>query len=716
MPDISETLARWGLTAEEAANAGFYGVDDASTVDPSYPAEPAVVLPYFRRDGSPLIVNDKPFTRIRRLNVPSVIEGFRAERVAKYLQPPGTGSQIYFPRIPGGDWVRVAEETTVPVYVTEGEAKALVASLRIAPTIALGGVYSFTDSQGKLNPDLESMKWAGRPSAIIYDSDALYNSKVAAAEARLAYELFYRLRAALKIVRLPGTRERKTGLDDYLRLFGAESLRRLIQDTSTLLAKDGKIIAMNEEIMWVESEQLVYDIRRRAWMQKTSILAGSKYSAETIATFSNGGGTQVTNKSVAKMWLTHPLARRVDEVLFRPGEGNVVVGDFGRTAMNLWEPQEIVRGDATPFVDLSEHLFRNLRPENRDLAVRLLAYKAQNPQEKVPMSIVLLGPQGSGKTLWADLVREAFGAYGVSITPKDLGAEFQGWLETAIVAVVNEIAPKELAPVREKLKALISDLRHSMNEKYRAVRQINSYTFYIITSNRRGVGAYDYDDRRMFVVDCPAPREKSFYDRIGEFKRNGGAATVYAYLMDYPLNGWRPPQSAPVTPEKFMARIEALTPVERLAEDMKTAQSGNVVRSWFDRSVAWAEGVITSPNPKLAAMGSAVLNSVRQYQVRPWYAPEELVNVFPWISVEFMGVNSTAPSPGRMSSELRDNGITYLRSIDDERGFMWRGRMSQFLVVAQFERWADAISQAEFDEYMRSWPTYGQLLTNARAT
>lgn len=707
MPDILPTLERWGLTVEEAERAGMYGADDASAVHPDYPAEPALVIPYYTIDGEPLIVNGQQFTRIRRLTAPTTIEGFVSEKVAKYLQPKNTGTQIYFPRV-GGDWRLVANTPAIPVCITEGEAKALVGCLRLMPTIALGGVYSFTDITGRLNPALAEFAWTARDVPVIYDSDAMYNSNVAAAESRLAGELFYKLRAKLKIVRLPGTDDRKIGMDDYVRLFGADSLRALVNQTVPLAAADGRIISLNGSIVYVEAERLVYDVKSRLWIPKDALVSGSKYSAETIAGVGADGKTAV-KRSIAKQWLTHPLARRVDEVLFRPGEGPTVTGENNRTAMNLWEPIELRGGTVEPFLRLSEHLFQGLPLRDRELPIKLLAYKAQNPQVKIPLAIVLVGSQGSGKTMWADAVRDAFGPYGVNVTPKDMASEFQGWLETSIVATVNEIAPKELQPIREKLKALISDLRHSMNEKYRVVRQINSYTFYIITSNKRGVGAYDFDDRRMIVVDCPTPREPEFYKMVGDWKAAGGAGALYSWLMTYDLQGWKPPATAPMSPEKYMAYVENLTPVQRLAEDMRSAQVGNVVQGWIDRAIMWAENMEISQNARLAGMARAVLNSVRQYQVRPWYTPEELTTMFPYIAIQFMGAEAGNPSPGKMSQELRENGIGYLSNQDDPRGFAYRGRISQFLVVAQFDRWRQPISQAEFDEYMREWPTYGQL-------
>ena len=707
MSSMEEMLARWGITPEEAERAGLYGVDDASTVHQSYPREPAIVIPYYTLTGESLIINNEPFNRIRRLNVPAVAEGFRAQKIAKYLQPPNTGVQIYFPRV-GGDWQAVARDPAIPVTITEGEAKAIVGCLRFMPTIALGGVFSFMDAVGRLHPSIAAFTWESRDTSVIYDSDAAYNSQVSAAESRLAQELFYKLRAKMKIVRLPSRDNQKVGLDDYIRLFGVEALRSLVRATDSLLSADGRVIALNENLVWVEAEGLVYDFTSQLWLRKESLVSGSKYSAEVIVSASATDRTP-KRKSIAKMWLTHPLARRVDEALFRPGDPPNLIGNNGRMAMNLWSPVEISRGPVEPFVELSNYLFSNLPPDVQDLPMKLLAYKTQNLQEKPPLALVLIGPQGAGKSLWAEIVRDAFKPYSTNINPKTLESEFQGWLERSIMGVVQEMSPEDLKHGRERLKSLISDKEQPMNEKYRPVRQVESYTFYIITSNQPGAGAFDYDDRRMIVINCPPPREREFYDRIKIWKESGGAKNVYGYLMDFPLSDWRPPARAPMTQEKYMAYVESLSPVQRLAEDMRNTMSPTVVKAWLDKAIVWAENMELSANAKLSAMARVVLSSIRDFQIRPWYTAEELTTMFPYISIQFMGADSGNPSPGRMSRELRTNGISYLTNSTDPRGFLYRGRLVQYLVVAQFDRWRAPISQAEFDEYMRSWPTYGQL-------
>ena len=129
------------------------------------------------------------------------------------------------------------------------------------------------------------------------------------------------------------------------------------------------------------------------------------------------------------------------------------------------------------------------------------------------------------------------------------------------------------------------------------------------------------------------------------------------------------------------------------------------------RAQRWANDYEISPNPKLAAMGRAINSTIRTYQIRPFYTPEELTQLFPNIALQFMGQDGGAPSPMKLSRELRNGGIRYLENLDDPRGFMLRGRRVQMLVVAQFDSWK-AIDQATFlTSALRSFGTYGDTLT-----
>lgn len=712
-------LARSGLTAADAEAAGMFDVANAATVYPSdFNAEAALVIPYFDIGGALVRwgPDGKAFCRIRYTERTAPAPGFTKRKQLRYSQPARSGVHAYF--APVLDWQRLASDPSEPLLIVEGEKKTLAGIKAGFPVIGLGGVFNFADISGNLLPELEEFEWNRRDCYIVFDSDAALNPNILAAEARLVDELQTKRGARCYLVRLPQVGEHKCGLDDFLLAHGVDDFKALLQTAPALGALDAKVVSLNKSVAWIERENMVYDLEARMFIPKDSFTTGSRFS--TLKHITVGGKQRSAPKpiSVAATWLTHPHARRYGEILFRPGEGAVVNGEHGRPALNMWTGWDSEPGDVTPFLKLTEFLFQNMRPEDRDLPLRLMAYKAQHPEEKVPLALVLIGEQGCGKTLWLECIREAFSPYSADITPASLAGEFQGWLERTLFVAVNEVKGEDLMAAKEQLKALISDLKRPMNEKYRPVRQINTYSMYALSSNNRSVGAFAADDRRMIVVSCPpkltTPEGQALYDTLGQrhgawFHDNGPRKLLH-HLLTMDLKGWRPPSAAPMSAEKYMAYIESLTPIQRLAEDMKTADQHTVVL-WLDTAMAWAQNMEVSGSGTLAAVAVATRDNVLRYQVRPFYTPEELAMMFPAVVQNLLGSKMAKSTPaGMISRELRDAGVKYLTCSDDPRGFHWKGRIQQFLIVSEEEEWAGApLSQAEFERAMGQFPTYGQL-------
>ncbi|MGC8731615.1 MAG: DUF3854 domain-containing protein, partial [Halothiobacillaceae bacterium] len=696
LEDAVAQLSSWGLTPTDADRAGIFYTPDASQLYSEMPRRAGLVIPYWNPDGTLRLfqrhTTQLPLSRVRLLGQEPARATFTKRRPLRYLQPDHSPVAAYW--WPGLDWTAICADTSVPLVITEGEAKAIRGCLAGFATVALGGVYSYGQN-GDLLPDLDMVRWDQRDVFIVYDSDAATNTQVLAAEARLV-ELLHRERSArCRVVRLPPAGDAKVGLDDYLTAHGADALRDLMQASRTLTQLDGKCMALNRHIAWIEREAMVYDRRSRMFLKKDNLISGSHYSS--IRHHSVTAKGNLTEVSVAQKWLTHPHAARYDEVLFRPGEPEVIKGDGGRVALNMWQGYDMEPGDVAPWLELTEHLFAETPPDTRDLPRLLLAYKAQNPMIKIPLGLVLVGPEGSGKSLWAKCVQAAYGIYGVSLTPANLIGEFRGWLESSLVVVVNEANGSDMAKAAETLRTLISDEDQPMNDKFRTARQVKSFASYIITANDRAVGSFRHEDRRMIVVGAPPPAPEGLYDRVGDWLQAGGARHLMHYLATVDIGDWRPPKRAPLSPEKYLAFRESLSPVQELAERMLSSDQ-DTIRMWLDSAVEWARVAEVSNTPALVQQARQTLDAVRHYQLRPWYQPEELAAMFPAIITSLTGQQYRGSAPtGLLSRQLRDAGIPYLRCADNPKGFWWRGRLCQFLVISEFDKWRVPIRQADFE-------------------
>ena len=688
------------VTTGAAAHAGLTIADDAREVDPTFFPAPALVIPYPDPSG---VMNG--FCRVRYFDPPEV--GGVRKKAIRYQQPKGTAPEIYLPPVAGWDWRAVLSNPAQPIVITEGEVKALSTMLNSGlPCVGLGGVWMWADHKQPI-PVFDQAAWARRNVFIVFDSDIDTNPQVQLAEARLA-EWLLRRRAAVHACRLPpADNGAKQGADDYIAAHGAKSFLGALQSTSALSEMDLRVLELNGEVAWLEGEEKIMAIKTGEIMRKDSFVTGSSFSALKVPV---SDGKKIRMASVAQTWLSHSMARRYANTLFLPGGSEVVRGDDGRTYLNSWREQRCEEGDVTPWLELTHRLFTDTLGADWNWPVKLLAYKAQNPTRKIPLAIMMIGEQGSGKSLWAALARAAFGEFGNSRNGKDLGQDWNGFLEKCLLLTIDDVHGRQVRANIETLRTWVSEPRIERHEKFLKNREVDNYALLILTSNYRDAGAFAHDDRRFLVVGTPEMEKgESYYGPLWDWLHSKQAGpNIYHYLLNYDLDGWTPPVRAPLTAEKRMAFEESLSPFQRLARDMREADA-NVVESWLRNAEDWAYTVLGSPGHPETAHANEILSAIQTFPIRPWYTADELCSMFPHMLRDLnmsSGRWNHAATAGKVSTELRNSGIQFLRNSDSPDGFMWRGRRQQFLVVCPSAVDTFDMSQWEFDERMESMTFY----------
>jgi hypothetical protein len=717
LKEAIDDLARSGISAAAAEDAGIYTEPNAKEIYNDFRKLECMVIPYydpetgdlmtFKRDGEEL-----PFCRVRYMNPPMIRQGFGKKRKPmRYAQPQNSGVFPYFPMGTLVNWGEVLSDPRQPVVITEGEKKALAGCLSGMPTIGLGGVFNFLES-GALLPALRRVKWRGRKVYICFDSDASTNPLILTAEARLAELLSLKMGAKVHLVRLTDAEDGgKQGIDDIIVNYGAEAWHHMLEQAQFMGKLDVEVSKLNERIAWIEQDGKVYDLKNGIYINKNDLISGSEYSTRTVIV-PNAQDKTPKKISVAKTWLTHEHARRYKSTVFDPSTEEHTLYVDGEPMYNLWKGWTPEEGDVTPFLRLHEHIFRNCPPEIGDFALKVMAYKFQNPHLRVPVAIALIGMQGSGKSMWARVMGEAAGEYGVVINSSALLSDFNGWIEKAQVVVMDEAQPEHVAKGSEKFKGLVTEKSVLLNEKYRVARNIDIYPVFILTANDRRIGYHDGDDRRMLVVDCagPHPDMERFYQPIADWLQyQGGALKVCNYLLNMDLKGWRPPAQPPMTQEKYLARVENMTPVQRLADTMQTADQ-NIVLLWLQQAVESARIAELSNDAAEAARGRETVDALMRMSVRPFYTPEELTMIFPMIAEQLHATKRLkGMTSGEISRQLRECGIRYLKCKDSERGFKVRGLDTNYLVIADLHDIPESMSQNEFERQMRNFPTLADL-------
>ena len=145
------------------------------------------------------------------------------ERTIKYIQVKGSGNHLY---LPAG--VEPAADT--PLWITEGEKKALCLTANGFPCVGLGGKDNWKGKLGEGRtgpiPDLDLVNWQDREINIVFDADKEVNPDVRRAEQALAEELTKR-GAKVLFKDLPYGKNEPKGADDYLVKYGLEAFGKL---------------------------------------------------------------------------------------------------------------------------------------------------------------------------------------------------------------------------------------------------------------------------------------------------------------------------------------------------------------------------------------------------------------------------------------------------------------------------------------------------------
>lgn len=552
-----EKLGSSGLDTAIADKLGMYEIVSAVKLHKKLDARPALVLPYFGLDGKPQTAHPKwpDFFRARYLDKGTSVAAMATEKgEQRYAQPPRTGVCAYFPKIL--DWNVIAEDTSVPILITEGELKAAAGAVHSWATIGLGGVWNFrASSEGYFFlPELEKIDWVRRPVYIVYDSDYQEKPAICFAINALAEELNER-GALPHTVLLPDVYDddRKTGLDDYLLVHKSEDLEALMAE-ATPLTMSRALWRMNHGVAYVENPGMVVQMEDGLKMTPSAFKEHSKWSVHHTSEqkLTAEGDIVVKKVPAAPAWLKWPLRRSVHKVTYAPGEDRITDDNY----FNQWEGWGVTpkKGDVKPFLELVEFIFKDTEPEVKEWFLDWLAYPVQNPGVKLFTCVVVWGAsEGTGKSLIGYTMGEIYGVNFKEITDEELEGDYTAWAENRQFIMGDEITGSDNRQYANKLKRMITQRTVTINVKFVPQYVVPDCINYYFTSNHADAFFMSDKDRRMAVIEVEGdPLPEKFYDKYDSWLwHDGGPAALMHWLLERKIDKrFNPNAKAPVTAAK----------------------------------------------------------------------------------------------------------------------------------------------------------------------
>lgn len=283
------------------------------------------------------------------------------------------------------------------------------------------------------------------------------------------------------------------------------------------------------------------------------------------------------HREIHKAWMQHPERAivRAQEVDFDPACSDPTV------TCNLWAgwPTSPQAGACDKLLELLRHMCSDDDDPERlyQWVIRWIAYPIQHPGAKMRTTLVLHGPQGTGKNLFFEAVMAIYGPYGRIIDQSSIEDRFNDWASRKLFLIADEVvARSDLFHVKNKLKAFITGTWIRINPKNVAARDERNHVNMVFLSNEPMPVALEEDDRRHAVIWTPDGLSPEFYAGVAAELDRGGAAALHDYLLHLDLGDFGENTKPPYTDAKEELINLGRDSPTRFHNDLLTGEIGNV--------------------------------------------------------------------------------------------------------------------------------------------
>lgn len=314
------------------------------------------------------------------------------------------------------------------------------------------------------------------------------------------------------------------------------------------------------------------------------------------------------SREISRAWQEHPDRSivRVSEVGFDPA------GEDPNIVCNLWSgwPTTPKAGKCERLLELLSYMCSAEKHSQRlyDWVIRWIAYPLQHPGAKLKTTLVLHGPQGTGKNMFFEALMAIYGRYGRVIDQSAIEDRFNDWASRKLFLIADEVvARSDLYHVKNKLKAFITGEWIRINPKNMAAYDERNHTNVVFLSNEAMPVVLEEDDRRHTVIWTPEKLDPAFYRELLAEIEGGGVAALHDYLLHLDLGDFGPGTLPPATDAKAELVNLSLDSTSRFYYDFTQGDIGGIMprpalsQDLYELYKAWCHkgGHRPAPLPKL---------------------------------------------------------------------------------------------------------------------
>lgn len=254
---------------------------------------------------------------------------------------------------------------------------------------------------------------------------------------------------------------------------------------------------------------------------------------------------------LAEVWIDHPFTRKYESVEFRPW---IKQEDMPAGILNMWTgwPANYVPGwdserrtvfdameepiEGSGFDLFYQHMKTNMCRDDEQTLRYLLGWMADTFWNPGPCetAVVMQGPQGSGKTLFAECFMSFFGRHGITVDdPDQLIGNFNKHLQDVSVVFADEAFFAGNRKHAAKLKTFTTKPMLRIEPKGCDSFEVpKKFRLILATNDAKAVHA-EFDDRRNLVLNVDAGKhnqDKAYFGAILDEWNRGGRYAMFCWL------------------------------------------------------------------------------------------------------------------------------------------------------------------------------------------
>jgi hypothetical protein len=373
---------------------------------------------------------------------------------------------------------------------------------------------------------------------------------------------------------------------------GAVTLRTLVKEGGLAVNKiDGAPVASDvppwvQDWVYVKERESLFAVMTRELITPTAFRAQYQH---LMIDWRNAKGMIPDVWQYTQQYWPRPT---VTNLLYRPGVVEVFEEE-SRWYANMWSEQDAPAMPTGPYTDGQRQAIQVvldfislLWPDAkaRETLIYWAARLVQDPAYRFRWMILLVGVQGSGKTLFTMIMQFVLGARNVTrIENKDLHSQFNGYAENAQLCVSEEVKqsghPGASHQVYDAFLTLITNDYVAINVKFQPGRVVKNTVTYIATTNARADALpLPADDRRVWVLvdsiseaDAKRLAVEGYYARVHDTaKANVGALRRFLNEVAIPRD-FDKDKRAPESDAKGEMSVAAQTDAEYVFDELMHA-------------------------------------------------------------------------------------------------------------------------------------------------